>query len=369
MPHVVGVVLMRWALLAQVSSPAVPTDWSQLPGVFPDDVSGMVQEAEPTKDFIAAKQPSVAKPAASFRETTIGQLFQGKKTLTPDEAVQVNFWIGALKDLLLTIVAFLPRIIVAGIFFLIFYGLYCGIRQLMLGSLRKANIDPSVRDMLTTVLKWSVLGFGAITACNQVGIQITGLLAGTAIIGLAIGFAAQETLANFIAGVVICWDRPFKVGDWIDVDNRYGQVLRITFRSTRVLNGDGEVIVVPNTMMLASKVTNHSTNPICRVKVVTRIAYTASIDDARERLLSLAAHDSRICAEPAPGVWVSTCEDDGVHLTLGFWVEDEAIQKALQAEYLEKAKKSLEAAGMPMPVRHVHLVMDEPARVGLRRAG
>jgi small conductance mechanosensitive channel len=368
MPHVVGVVLMRWALLAQVGAPALPTDWSATPGYFQDDLGGYAQQAEPSRQVVAATQPAAAR-VVSFRDTTIGQLFQGKKTLTPDEAVQVNFWIGALKDLALTIVAFLPRIIVAGIFFLIFYGLYCGMRRLMLGSLRKANIDPSVRDMLTTVLKWCVLGFGAITACNQVGIQITGLLAGTAIIGLAIGFAAQETLANFIAGVVICWDRPFKVGDWIDVDSRYGQVLRITFRSTRVLNGDGEVVVVPNTMMLASKVTNHSTNPICRVKVVARIAYTASIDDARERLLTLAEHDSRICAEPAPTVWVSACEDDGVHLTLGFWVEDESIQKGLQAEYLEKAKKSLDAAGMPMPIRHMHLVMDQPAPAVMRRAG
>ena len=336
MPSMVGVMMLRCVMLGQVLGPALP-------------LNGIAN-------------------SVGFRDTTFGQLFQGKKTLTPEEAVQVHFWLTALKDLLRTAIAFIPRIIVAGILLLIFYALYCGVRRLMLGSLAKTHLDPSVRDMLSTVLKWTILGFGVITACNQVGIQITGLLAGTAILGLAIGFAAQETLANFIAGIVIFWDRPFKVGDWIDVDGRYGRVLRVTFRSTRVLNSDGDVIVVPNTMMLASKLTNHSTHPTCRVKVPVRISHAASIDDARERLIGLADHDSRICAEPTPSVWMVECADDGVHLILGFWVEDESIQRALVAEYLEKAKKVFDAAGMPAPLRHVQLVMDPP-QIPLRRAG
>ena len=378
MPDVVGF-MMHWMFLAQVSGlggwmqsataapvPPAPSAIVQTTGAQPASLPITTGEIPAAT---ATDAPDSRPTFASFRDTTFGQLFQGKKTLTPGEAVQLQFWLDALKDLVFTAITFIPRLIVAFIFFAVFYGLYRAVRRVVLGSLSKAHIDPSVRDMLTAVLKWGIVGFGAIIACNQVGIQITGLLAGTAIIGLAIGFAAQETLANFIAGVVIFWDRPFKVGDYIDVDSRYGKVLRITFRSTRVLNGDGEVIVVPNTMMLASKMTNHSTNPVCRVKVTVRIPYSASIEMARSILESIAADDVRIGTDPAPSVWVAACGDDGVHLTLGFWVEDESIQKGLEAEYLEKAKKALDAAGMPMPIRHIQL-LSEPAQINqLRRAG
>ena len=362
---VVGLTMIRLTLLAQITGLG---GFAQAATVPPQPAVAVQREK-----LAASSTPvenSDSQPAfSSFRETTFGKLFQGKKTLTPSEAVQLQFWLDALKDLVFTSLTFIPRLIVAFIFFAVFYGLYRAVRRVVLGSLSKAHIDPSVRDMLTAVMKWGIVGFGAIIACNQVGIQITGLLAGTAIIGLAIGFAAQETLANFIAGVVIFWDRPFKVGDYIDVDSRYGKVLRITFRSTRVLNGDGEVIVVPNTMMLASKMTNHSTNPICQVRVTVRIAYNASIDDAREILEAIASNDVRIRVEPAPSVWVAACADDGVHLTLGFWVEDESTQKGLESEYLEKAKKALDAAGMPMPIRQMHLVAENPPASLLRRAG
>ncbi len=369
MSGVVGLIMMRWTLLAQVSGLG---GWAQTATAPPEPppIAQPVEGPATKAGTPVSAEPADTRPTfASFRDTTFGQLFQGKKTLTPGEAVQLQFWLDALKDLVFTAITFIPRLIVAFIFFAVFYGLYRAVKRVVLGSLSKAHIDPSVRDMLTAVLKWGIVGFGAIIACNQIGIQITGLLAGTAIIGLAIGFAAQETLANFIAGVVIFWDRPFKVGDYIDVDSRYGKVLRITFRSTRVLNGDGEVIVVPNTMMLASKVTNHSTNPVCRVKVTVRIAYQASIDEARAILEAMAGNDVRICAEPAPSVWVAECGDDGVHLTLGFWVEDESVQKGMQSEYLEKAKKAFDAAGMPMPIRHVQLVTDHPTESLLRRAG
>lgn len=365
MPGVVGLMMMRWMFLAQITGLG---GWAQTAAVPPNPTVAVQPENKP--DSAVPAESVDSHPAfASFRDTTFGKLFQGKKTLSPGEAVQLQFWLDALKDLAYTAVTFIPRLIVAFIFFAVFYGLYRAVRRVVLGSLSKAHIDASVRDMLIAVMKWGIVGFGAIIACNQVGIQITGLLAGTAIIGLAIGFAAQETLANFIAGVVIFWDRPFKVGDYIDVDARYGKVLRITFRSTRVLNGDGEVIVVPNTMMLASKMTNHSTNPVCRVKVTVRIGYQASIDDARSILEAMAGNDVRICAEPAPAVWVAACADDGVHLTLGFWVEDESIQKGLESEYLEKAKKAFDAAGMPMPIRHVQLVTENPPASLLRRAG
>src|SRR5207237_7371420 len=121
------------------------------------------------------------------------------------------------------------------------------IRRFALGSMTRAKVDESIRDMLIALIRWTVMGFGIVIACNQLGIPIVAMLTGVSIIGLAVGFAAQETLANFIAGIVIFLDKPFRVGDWIEIENTFGQVRRVSFRSTRILNLDGEVIVLPNT--------------------------------------------------------------------------------------------------------------------------
>ena len=81
--------------------------------------------------------------------------------------------------------------------------------------------------MLGHLIKWSIMGFGLVVACNQIGVQIAALLTAAGVIGLAVGFAAQETLANFIAGIVIFWDKPFAVGDWLTIQQTFAQVQRV----------------------------------------------------------------------------------------------------------------------------------------------
>jgi small conductance mechanosensitive channel len=307
-----------------------------------------------------ATQPAAGQPAAakSFTDNPLWQAFQNKRQLTLQDVLAPAFWFDTIRDLVVAIIGFIPRLIVALLFLVIFWLVYRAVRRLVVGSMTRANVDQSIRDMLAVLLKYSIMGFGVVIACNQVGIQITALLAGVSIIGLAVGFAAQETLANFIAGVVIFWDKPFKVGDWITVDNIFSQVLRVTFRSTRLLTLDGETVVFPNTYMLANKVLNHSAHPINRINVPIGIAYKSSIDQARATLLALTTRDTRLCAEPAPAVTVTECADSSVNLNLSFWIREESQAKTIQCEYLEKAKKALDAAGIDIPFPHMQLLLE-----------
>ncbi|MBC8106706.1 MAG: mechanosensitive ion channel family protein, partial [Anaerolineae bacterium] len=231
--------------------------------------------------------------------------------------------------------------------------------------MKKEEVDQSIRDLLATLIKWCVMGFGIVIACNQLGIPIVAMLTGVSIIGLAVGFAAQETLANFIAGIVIFLDKPFKVGDWIEIDSTFGQVRRVSFRSTRILDLDGEVVVLPNTQMLSHKVSNHSTHPLNRVNVRIGISYKASIDKAREALLKLTVQDVRIAPRPAAEVVVDSCGDSSVNLILRFWIMDEAVERLIGYEYIEKAKNALDAAGVEIPFPHVQLLLEQTPAVEL----
>lgn len=306
----------------------------------------------------------------AFKHSTLSKLFTGEKKLSPEELGHIEFWISLIKEPLLAGFEFVPRLFVALVFLAFFWLIYRASRRLILGSLSKANVDPSIRDMLGHLIKWSIMGFGLVIAFNQIGIQITALLTGVSIVGLAMGLAAQETLANFIAGIVIFWDKPFRIGDSIEIEGASGTVQRVTFRSTRMLDADGQIIVLPNTFVLANKLSNRTAHALRRVTVEVGIAYRESIDSARATMLALTEGDGRICREPAPSVVVSECGDSSVKLLLRFWIRDKGLAGALHCEYLERVKKAFDATGIEIPFPHMQLLIDPPAQAtALRAAG
>jgi small conductance mechanosensitive channel len=295
-------------------------------------------------------------------QKTLLNAFKGD-VVTLQDMLDFAFWQQSVNTLVLNTLAFIPKLLAALILFGIFWLIYRMIRRIVLGSMSRAHVDSSIRDMLGSLIKWCVMGFGLVIACNQIGIEIAALLTGVSIIGLAIGFAAQETLANFIAGIVIFWDKPFRVGDWIVIDATFCQVLRVSFRSTRLLDLNGETLVLPNTYMLANRVANHSTHPMIRIEIPIGIAYKESIDKARSVLLATADGDERICKDPAPSVVVAACADSSVNLLLRLWTREEAIERTVFYEYLEKAKKALDAAHIEIPFPHMQLFLENTPAV------
>jgi small-conductance mechanosensitive channel len=112
--------------------------------------------------------------------------------------------------------------------------------------------------------------------------------------------------------------------------------------------------------MLSTRLSNHTTHPHVRVRVDITIGYDQSIDAAREALLATLAGDERIVGDPAASVGVVECGPRGVALALNFWVADKSIEKLMRGEYLEKAKKALDAAGIAIPYPHVQVILPLP---------
>lgn len=93
-------------------------------------------------------------------------------------------------------------------------------------------------------------------AASQLGVNIGAALAGLGVVGIAVGFAAQETIANMIAGFLIFWDRPFKVGDFITTEEKYGEVREITMRTTRIRTMENTYVVIPNKQIIGDTLVN-----------------------------------------------------------------------------------------------------------------
>ena len=294
----------------------------------------------------AAKAPAPTDPQQAgvldaFGHTRLFQLAEGKQTTSLHEMLQPGFWVDTIKELVVAAVSFIPRLGVSVLFLFVFWLIYRALRRVMLGAMAKAHVDDSIRDLMVTCLKWTVMGFGGVIACNQIGIPIVAMLTGVSILGLAVGFAAQETLANFIAGVVIFWDKPFRVGDWLTVEGTFARVQRITFRSTRLLDEDGEIVIFPNTNMLAKRVANHSAHPLSRVSVTVPLG-ACPLAPARRAMLATVAGDGRVKSMPRPEVVLGEVTKDVTPVVLRFWIDDVSLEQSIAAEYREKIKLAVD---------------------------
>ena len=128
---------------------------------------------------------------------------------------------------------FAPRLVIALIVFLAFYLLYRVLKLVLARVTRRARVEPTAVTFLLMALKYIVLIAGVVMALQELGLDVTTILEGLGIAGLALGFAAKDTLSNIIAGFFLFWDKPFVIGDLIEVSDDYGEVREITLRRDR----------------------------------------------------------------------------------------------------------------------------------------
>ena len=257
---------------------------------------------------------------------------------------------------------FLPRLVAAVLILLVFWGLHRAARGILSRSL-KARTNVLAADILFKVVKYVVLGLGILMAASQLGFNVVSMLAGLGVAGLAVGLAAKDTMANFISGLIILWDRPFELGDDVEIGDTPGFVRHIELRSTKLETPDGNDVILPNSDVVNKRITNYTRTPKMRVRVPVGVAYSSDLRKARFALLQTTRGDDRLLERPAPAVIVSELADSAVNLELHLWARDPSARAALRAEYLERVKGALDAAGVPIPFpqREIRLLGDAGA--------
>lgn len=254
---------------------------------------------------------------------------------------------------------FLPAAISAVFVFLLFYVVYRGLAGLLEASLRRSSrVDEGLQHLMVRSFRIASWSFIAVVVLSQFGINVTALLAGLSIVGIAVGFAAKDTLENFISGMAIMMDRPFRVGDFINVDGTYGRVQEITLRSTRLRTQNDEIMVMPNIAMINQKLVNHSLLPSLRVQVSFGIAYKEYPAEVRKTVLRLFEGDSRLDPNRPPNVVVTKLGDSSVDLEARFFVNDPSLEVPMRTEYTEKIREALRESGIEIPFPHMQLHID-----------
>jgi small conductance mechanosensitive channel len=237
-------------------------------------------------------------------------------------------------------------------------------RRLIGRVLARTDLSASqlLKEMIVSLAGRLVLLIGVIIALSQLGINLGPILAGLGIAGFVIGFALQETLANFAAGAMILAYRPFDVGDVVEAAGVTGKVKDMNLVSTRILTPDFQTLVVPNGKIWGDVIRNVTAQPIRRVDMVFGISYEDEIPKA-ERILAeiLAAHD-KVLDDPEPVVKVHALNDSSVDFVVRPWAKTDDYWDVYWDITREvKLRFDREGISIPYPQRDVHLVTQSEA--------
>ena len=226
----------------------------------------------------------------------------------------------------------------------------------LLKAMQKGDMDITLRRFVSNLARMLLMLFVIIAAIHQLGIQTASLIALLGAAGLAVGLALQGSLSNFAAGVLIVLFRPYKVGDWIEGGGVSGAVEEVQILTTVLKTGDNKRVIIPNSQIMGTTITNYSANETRRVDLVVGVSYSDDLDKVRRELESLVAADDRILKDPAVTIAVSELADSSVNFVLRPWVNT-ADYWGVYFDRTEAIKKRFDEVGIsiPFPQQDVYL--------------
>jgi small-conductance mechanosensitive channel len=194
---------------------------------------------------------------------------------------------------------------------------------------RLAVVNPQTLPLFQNIALISIVVIAVYIIFTAWNIDMTAWLASAGIVGIAVGFAAKDTLANLFSGVFIMADAPYKIGDYVVLDTgERGEITHIGIRSTRMMTRDDVEVTVPNSVMGNTKIINESGGPYqrYRIRVAVGVAYGSNIDKVREVLMDIALHDDDVCATPEPRVRFRQFGGSSLDFELLCWIEQPMLR-------------------------------------------
>ena len=224
------------------------------------------------------------------------------------------------------------------------------------GIRRVSQLSKLMQDFLARAVFWLTFLVGLLVALSLAGVNITPLFAVVGGASFILAFAMQETLGNLASGMMIMINKPFDVGDLVDTNGILGEVEAVSIVSTTVRTLDNQVVILPNSSVWGSIITNVTVSPIRRVDMVFGIGYADDIDTAMGVLQELVANHPKILEEPAPNIRVHELADSSVNFICRPWAKTENYWEVYW-DLTRQVKEGFDAAGVsiPFPQRDVHL--------------
>jgi len=187
---------------------------------------------------------------------------------------------------------------------------------------KKFNSEPTLVQVVNELIKYTIYALALTLILNELGINITAIALSLGIVGIAVGFAARDTISNFIAGLFVLADKSFKVGDIIEIADQKGKVLFMGFRVTKLITPDNNIVSIPNSNFSKNVHVNHTPMEEKRVDLEINIPYTIEIEYINKEFIKLLSNFSWALNEPKPNFIINELSDTGIKTTLSVWVDD-----------------------------------------------
>lgn len=214
--------------------------------------------------------------------------------------------------------------------------------------MRARQIDATVADFLSALVRYGIIAFTLIAALGRVGVQTASVIAVLGAAGLAIGLALQGSLSNLAAGVLLVTFRPFRAGEYVDLGGIAGTVLNVQIFSTTLRTVDGKIVVVPNGKIISGNIINFSREPVRRNEFIIGVAYDADIDKVKEILTEIVTSDERVLKDREITVRLNELGPSSVNFVVRAWSKSGDLQNVYW-DVLERVKKALDANGIGIP--------------------
>jgi small conductance mechanosensitive channel len=265
-----------------------------------------------------------------------------------------NLLVGKLLGWSRDFILLLPNLAVAVLVLVGFWLAAKLVRGLLLRLLHRVSHSEQVTRLLAQTVFLAFLAAGFFISLGIVGLQktVASLLAGAGILGLALGFAFQDIAANFMAGIYLSIERPFRVGHLIQTKDFIGIVQRVHLRWTEVGNPQGQVVLIPNKQVFENPITNYSTSGKRRVDVKLGVSYNDDLAKVRQVTLKTLEQVSVRKPDTPCEMFFEKFDDSSITLVARFWIAFASKQSeyfAAQSEAIEKIKKAFDDHGITLP--------------------
>ena len=251
-----------------------------------------------------------------------------------------------------------PNFIVAIIVLVIFYLIAKYIKHLLKKFFQKFYGQSAVINLFSNIVYLSVLTAGLFVALDILDLDktVTSMLAGLGILGLALGFAFQEIASNFISGIILSINKPFTIGDIIEVDGNTGTVEFVSLRTTNIRTFQGQKILIPNKTIFQNAITNYTENGKRRVDLEVGVSYGDDLEKVQKVTLEAINSLDDILKEEAVQFFFTDYGDSSINFVVMFWTE----YKKKHSEYMEAKHRAIMAINkafnandisIPFPIR------------------
>ncbi|TMX46397.1 small-conductance mechanosensitive channel MscS [Vibrio sp. Hep-1b-8] len=283
----------------------------------------------------------MAGESAGIETPLVDGLSQAEKWLTSNSDLLVQYGVNIISAVL---ILFIGNIIVKAV------------ANSVSKVLEKKDMDKAVVEFVHGLVRYLLFVIVLIAALGRVGVQTASVVAVIGAAGLAVGLALQGSLSNFAAGVLIVAFRPFKSGDYVEIGGVAGSVEAIQIFQTVLKTPDNKMVVVPNSGVIGSPITNYSRHETRRVDLVIGVSYKSDLKQTKQVIRDVLEKDTRILKDPDIQIGVLALADSSVNFVVRPWCKT-ADYWDVYFDSTQAIKEALDEAGIeiPFPQMDVHL--------------